>query len=252
MAAARAPVSGANFAAGAQTGHRPVGREWRGRARTADPRRARSLSPGHRHLRHSMAIRNCACLARGVVAQFEAFDVYLSPVMTAPPPPIGYLVGRFGRSGRVRPPPDRPVSHAGAVQHHRPALDVGARSPCRRGGLPIGAMFSGRYADEATLFTLAGQLEREFPWTGRSPPAGENDRKRGGSNMAAREDDDADRRPSAPREAPARPFAPDPMSALLNVAGELLGEVRFERDIDQHDLRPGGHGPGRALSLFRG
>ena len=37
-------------------------------------------------------------------------------------------------------------------------------------GLPIGMMFTGRYADEATLFRLAAQLEAETPWAGRHPP----------------------------------------------------------------------------------
>ena len=36
-------------------------------------------------------------------------------------------------------------------------------------GLPMGMMFSGRYADEATLFRLAAQLEKECPWAGRRP-----------------------------------------------------------------------------------
>ncbi len=35
--------------------------------------------------------------------------------------------------------------------------------------LPIGAMFTARFGDEATLFRLAGQLERARPWWGRRP-----------------------------------------------------------------------------------
>jgi amidase len=38
-----------------------------------------------------------------------------------------------------------------------------------KGGLPIGMMFTARYADEATLFRLAGQLEKEMPWKDRTP-----------------------------------------------------------------------------------
>jgi amidase len=38
------------------------------------------------------------------------------------------------------------------------------------GGLPIGAHFVGRFGDEATLFQLAGQLERARPWSDRKPP----------------------------------------------------------------------------------
>jgi amidase len=37
-------------------------------------------------------------------------------------------------------------------------------------GLPIGMHFAARYGDEATLFRLAGQLERARPWAGRKPP----------------------------------------------------------------------------------
>ena len=37
-------------------------------------------------------------------------------------------------------------------------------------GLPIGMHFVGRYADEATLCRLAGQLERARPWFDRVPP----------------------------------------------------------------------------------
>jgi amidase len=36
--------------------------------------------------------------------------------------------------------------------------------------LPIAMMFTGRYADEATLFRLAGQLEKELRWKDRTPP----------------------------------------------------------------------------------
>jgi amidase len=39
-------------------------------------------------------------------------------------------------------------------------------------GLPMGVQFVGRFADEATLFQLAGQLEQAAPWSGRRPKLG--------------------------------------------------------------------------------
>ena len=38
------------------------------------------------------------------------------------------------------------------------------------GGLPVGMHFVGRFGDEATLYRLAGQLERAQPWVQRMPP----------------------------------------------------------------------------------
>jgi amidase len=37
-------------------------------------------------------------------------------------------------------------------------------------GLPIGTQLVSRFGDEATLFRVAGQLERARPWAGRVPP----------------------------------------------------------------------------------
>ena len=37
-------------------------------------------------------------------------------------------------------------------------------------GLPCGIQFVAPYADEATLFRLAGQLEKAKPWFDRVPP----------------------------------------------------------------------------------
>ena len=40
-------------------------------------------------------------------------------------------------------------------------------------GLPIGVHFTGRYADEATLFRLAAELELAAPWREKRPLIGD-------------------------------------------------------------------------------
>lgn len=102
-----------------------------------------------------------------MVAQFDAFDVYLSPVMTEPPPLIGYLAGatvdpaELGRRQAALYPYAAVFNLTGQPSMSLPL----ATSPA---GLPIGMMFTGRYADEATLFRLAGQIERALPWVLRA------------------------------------------------------------------------------------
>ena len=41
-------------------------------------------------------------------------------------------------------------------------------------GLPCGVQFIGRLGDEATLFRLAAQLEKEQPWFHKRPPLKES------------------------------------------------------------------------------
>jgi amidase len=57
-------------------------------------------------------------------------------------------------------------------------------------GLPIGVQLVGRYADEATLFQVAGQLEEARPWAQRLPPGlaatGSGDRRAAEAAAATR------------------------------------------------------------------
>ena len=105
---------------------------------------------------------------RKILAGFEDIDVYLCPVMGQPVPEIGYVdpvnlepreVNK--RQGRLYPFTP-PFNFSGQPSMSLP-LEMDAR------GLPIGMMFTAKYADEATLFRLAAQLEKEAPWSGRKP-----------------------------------------------------------------------------------
>ncbi|WP_260599275.1 amidase [Sphingomonas endolithica] len=165
---ARVAVSGANLAAGMARTIERAGRE--PQSGEIEPLTAAVLMQSRRITGEAalLALQEVRMLARAVVAQFESFDVFLSPVMTAPPPTIGYITGTSTDPAQV--------SQRQAALFPYPALFNFTGQPSMSlplamstSGLPIGMMFTGRYADEATLFRLAGQLERELPWSHRRP-----------------------------------------------------------------------------------
>ncbi len=105
---------------------------------------------------------------RQILQRFETWDVWLTPVMITPPPRVDYLDTlmedlkefdkRQSRTFGFTPP----FNMTGQPSMALPLAQSSA-------GLPIGMMFTGRYGDEGTLFRLAGQLEKEMPWTQRKP-----------------------------------------------------------------------------------
>lgn len=107
-------------------------------------------------------------LTREVVRRFDAFDVYLCPIMSAPPPPIG-----FSDPATVSPHDlgkrQMALYPFAAVFNFTGQPSISLPLGMSVGGLPIGMMFTARYADEATLYRLAGQLEKEMPWAARRP-----------------------------------------------------------------------------------
>ena len=168
MARARAPVSAANFAAGMRRVIDEVGRE--PREDELEPMTWAALQ-GSRLVTGEQAFwgyQELRMLTREVVRRFDSFDVYLCPVMSSPPPPIGF-------SDPATVPP-REINKRQAALYPFAAVFNFTGQPSislplgmSDDGLPIGMMFTGRYADEATLYRLAGQLEKEMPWAERRP-----------------------------------------------------------------------------------
>jgi len=136
------------------------------------------------------AVRYMKAEARRISAWCEQYDLVLTPTLSCPPPPHGTyrlpkkdlvgleMLGRLG-AGRVLKAsgmiaqaaeqaftfiPWTPVFNATG----QPAMSVPLEWNAE--GLPIGLHFIARYGDEATLFRLAGQLEREKPWFDKLPP----------------------------------------------------------------------------------
>ncbi len=105
---------------------------------------------------------------REILEFFDDVDVYLTPVMGTPPPRIGYIdpvnlePREVGRRQADVFPFTPPFNFTG-----QPAMSVPLA--WSSDGLPLGMQFAARYADEATLFRLAAQLEQARPWIDRRP-----------------------------------------------------------------------------------
>jgi Asp-tRNA(Asn)/Glu-tRNA(Gln) amidotransferase A subunit family amidase len=100
-------------------------------------------------------------LGRTLGVLFEDIDALITPTMAAPPGPLGALgpddLDRFIQTSGAMTAFTYLVNLTG-----QPAMSIPLdRSP---DGIPIGSQVIGRFGDEATLFRLAGQLERAHTW----------------------------------------------------------------------------------------
>jgi len=101
-------------------------------------------------------------------AIFEHADVLVMPALTRRPP----LVGEWDDL-------PAPVMLAGMVKftaflgfwNHTGQPAASVPSEVAPDGFPVGVQLVGRPGDEATLLSLAAQLEADADWTARRPPA---------------------------------------------------------------------------------
>ena len=139
---------------------------------------------------YAKAVRQIQRTSRQVGRFFEDYDVFLTPTLAMPPVVTGTLmpqgVEAFGLRLLCSLNAGRLLDAAGVIDTSadkvyefvpytilfnttgQPAMSVPLYS--NEAGLPIGMHFVGQYAAEATLFRLAGQLERAKPWFNHSPP----------------------------------------------------------------------------------
>ncbi len=138
---------------------------------------------------YATALRAMEQAGRSMGAYFEDIDLALTPTLASPPPRIGELqptvveamllrvLGLFGSGRLVRLAglldqaaetafdftPWTPISNATG----QPAMSVPLHWTAT--GLPVGVHFVARFADEAKLLRLAGQLEQARPWMNKLP-----------------------------------------------------------------------------------
>jgi len=116
----------------------------------------------------ALADANSAFQAAAIaMAQFlTRFDVLLTPALARPPPKLGVLglspadLAAYTREVTTYSPFTTLANMTG-----QPSMSVPLY--WTSDGLPVGALFTGRYGEEATLLALAAQLESAQPWAPR-------------------------------------------------------------------------------------
>lgn len=118
-------------------------------------------------VQHAQDIEAMRLFARNFVTQFHMFDVVISPVLAELPHPRGWLDMSLDLEGfdeRL----NRDLKFTAPLnQTGQPAISLPLHQT--KDGKPIGVQFAARIGDEATLISLAGQLEQVLPWTDRKP-----------------------------------------------------------------------------------
>ncbi|HTO71123.1 MAG TPA: amidase [Myxococcota bacterium] len=117
---------------------------------------------------YAKAVRTIHAVGRAVETFFTRFDVLLTPTMAMQPARLGELALSNAPGAAYGEKLARCVGYTSLFNSSgNPAMSVplGTASD----GLPLGVQFAARFGDEATLFRLAGQLERARPWAHRRP-----------------------------------------------------------------------------------
>jgi amidase len=119
--------------------------------------------------RYLAALQGLQRATRSIAATFETVDVVLTPTIGEPPAPLGTFDSPVGE-------PLAGLFRAAAYVPFTPPFNVTGQPAIslplhwNDDGLPIGVQFVGRFGDEETLLSLAGQLEEAVPWADRRPP----------------------------------------------------------------------------------
>jgi amidase len=115
------------------------------------------------------AVRGEADDARRILAIFDECDVLVTPTVGTPPVEVGRWEGRGALRTVIGMSRVYPFT---AVWNHlgNPAASVPFGATAE--GLPLAIQLIGRPGDEATLLSLAAEIEAERPWADRLPPVG--------------------------------------------------------------------------------
>jgi amidase len=138
----------------------------------------------------AIALRALQGETRRLARLYADYDVILTPTLGRAPVLHGELRprgaeramqraivrGHLGAALRIPGLLDRAAKGAFSITAYTPVANFTGQPSMsvplwwNDDDIPVGAMFTGRYGDEATLFRLAAQLEKARPWFDRKPP----------------------------------------------------------------------------------
>jgi amidase len=139
---------------------------------------------------YATSVRLLQVASRTVGEFFTRHDLLVTPTLAMPPFRIGALqpawherlalglLGSMGAGGMLRKAGllDETARKVYGFIPYTPLFNITGQPAMsvplhwNADGLPIGTHVVGRFGDEATLFRVAGQLERARPWANRMPP----------------------------------------------------------------------------------
>ena len=114
-----------------------------------------------------LIVQDAQRASRDLARFFQSFDLWLTPTLGTPPPPLGtfaYSPGGDPFELRRKMARFSPFTYISNITG-QPAASVPLH--WNDDGLPIGIHLAARYGDEATIFGLAAQMEEARPWAPR-------------------------------------------------------------------------------------
>ncbi len=104
-------------------------------------------------------------MSRRSVAFFDEYDLFVSPTLALPPPPVGSMSGS-GVDDMLRFLALTPFTALWNTTG-QPAVSIPLAEDGQ--GLPVGVQIVGKPAAEATLVRVCSSIEAESPWRDRRP-----------------------------------------------------------------------------------
>lgn len=118
--------------------------------------------------KHITDVEQLRQMARDIVGDLHAYDLFVTPTLTQLPRPVGYYDMSETDIDRYNAKWTDSVFAFPFNMSGQPAISLPLA--WSKENIPIGVQLVGRYGDEATVLSASAVLEQEMPWKHRKPP----------------------------------------------------------------------------------